>query len=197
MASEKLWKVIWGSCFPPKIQHFFWRACTGALATKSNLCKRRCGHEVLCSICLQEEETVDHMLLSCDWAHIFWFGCGINNRIRLEEITSFGRWREEWLVKNVAVDDVTRCFLGFVCWFIWKERCSFFMENNDIDPEVVCVKINHFAAEFLTTNGLSAGVVEMLQNFGLRCVWVPPPYGFLKVNSDGASRNLLGRKALG
>lgn len=82
-SSEKLWRVIWSDLFPPNIQFFLWRACLGALATKGNLVNRRCGHDFTCPICLQEEETIEHMLLTCDWAQKIWFGCNLNFRVRI------------------------------------------------------------------------------------------------------------------
>lgn len=54
VCSEKLWKIVWSECFPPKIQHFLWRAISGALATKDGLCRRRCGNNSVCPICWDE-----------------------------------------------------------------------------------------------------------------------------------------------
>lgn len=68
VCSEGLWKVVWSPCFPPRVQNFIWRAWNGAVATKLSLFRRRCTQSPLCPICGEEEESTDHLLLTCSWA---------------------------------------------------------------------------------------------------------------------------------
>lgn len=74
VCSNDLWKVVWGGCFPPKVQHFIWRALQGAVATNLNLFKRKSGFNSLCPICGKEDESIEHLLLTCDWVQMIWFG---------------------------------------------------------------------------------------------------------------------------
>ncbi|GMP82024.1 hypothetical protein CsSME_00036510 [Camellia sinensis var. sinensis] len=68
------WKHIWTLQVPQKIRHFWWRFCKNLLATKVNLSKCRCAASNMCSVCLKEEESVEHLLFDCGWTKAVWFG---------------------------------------------------------------------------------------------------------------------------
>lgn len=116
--SENLWRIIWSDLFPPKVQHFLWRALTGALATRSNLYKRRCNVCPLCPICYLEEESEEHLLLLCNWAQKVWFGCNNCLRIASDKVSFLGAWLEEVLVNDDLGGDLFKCYVGFFCWYI-------------------------------------------------------------------------------
>ena len=59
---NEVWKVCWNSNVPFAVKTFIWRACHNLLLTKINLCRRGLCEEVLCPICLQEEETIEHIV---------------------------------------------------------------------------------------------------------------------------------------
>ena len=69
---RKIWKSIWVLKIPPKIKHFVWKAARGILATKSNLAKRKITSDGICELCGVSEETVCHLLWSCDHAKEVW-----------------------------------------------------------------------------------------------------------------------------
>lgn len=196
--SEKFWKVVWGRCLSPKIQHFLWRACSGALATKLNLCKRRCGQDPLCPICLCEEESVEHLFFGCQWAQRVWFGSNVNIRINLGNVSSFEKWCEDWFVNNNDVSDVVRCYIGFTCWHIWKHRCSVVFEQIPLDPVGVCGRINYAATEFLLASDICADTDIAVRVASDVCEnWSAPPAGCVKINIDGAFKEASGKGGLG
>ena len=69
---RKIWKSIWLLKIPQKIKHFAWNAVLGILATKSNLEKRKVTSNGICELCGDNEETVCHLLWSCDHAKEVW-----------------------------------------------------------------------------------------------------------------------------
>ena len=50
-AMSSLWKKIWSLAATPKVRTFLWRACSEALPTKLNLCKRSVLLDPICDQC--------------------------------------------------------------------------------------------------------------------------------------------------
>ena len=50
---------------PPKLSHFVWHACSGALATKDRLRERHIIEDGECGHCLGERETIVHAIFHC------------------------------------------------------------------------------------------------------------------------------------
>lgn len=68
------WKQLWKSWAPPKCKTFLWLAIRNRCWTADRL--RKCGmpHPVVCPLCDQEQETVQHLLTTCVFARQFWHG---------------------------------------------------------------------------------------------------------------------------
>lgn len=64
---KSLWKCIWNIAVPPKIQQFLWRIGAGAVATKDALYRRACAKDPMCPLCMEEKETMEHLLFLCPW----------------------------------------------------------------------------------------------------------------------------------
>jgi hypothetical protein len=62
-AGTLIWKMIWNLKISNTVKMFMWRACHDLLPTKQNLLRR--GVDDLCLFCLQEAETMKHILWSC------------------------------------------------------------------------------------------------------------------------------------
>jgi hypothetical protein len=67
------WERLWKSC-PPKCKTFLWMAIRNRCWTADRL--RKCGmsHPIVCPLCDQEQETVQHLLTTCVFARRFWHG---------------------------------------------------------------------------------------------------------------------------
>ncbi|KAM2332167.1 hypothetical protein ACFX1X_022757 [Malus domestica] len=57
-----------------------WKALHRALATMAELFKRRSAPTSACPLCLQQDETIEHLLLLCPWVEAVWFGGQFNYR---------------------------------------------------------------------------------------------------------------------
>ena len=71
---EIVWKKIWKLLVPNKVRNFMWKASGNWLATNYNLWRRRIRDSAMCPICESEAETVEHMLLLCEWTQLVWYG---------------------------------------------------------------------------------------------------------------------------
>lgn len=91
--SCRMWKNIWQIECPHKIRNFVWRAVSNKIAVASNLWKRRIARIKRCHFC-QEEETIEHALLVCDWTQCVWFAV-MGFRVEKENISTLDKWLEE------------------------------------------------------------------------------------------------------
>lgn len=69
---SNVWKKMWVLKLPPKVKHFIWRALSGCLPTKENLQMRRVQVISSCPVCNNEQETVWHSLVNCQFAGLCW-----------------------------------------------------------------------------------------------------------------------------
>lgn len=121
---NSLWKNVWRLSIPPKIQHFVWRICVGAVATRSALFKRKCAVNPMCPICLVEEETLEHLLFLCPWTKSCWFGYPLGIKFNRWTMRRCDAWLCDMLCGVDLLDDYGKALLANMCWWIWKERCQ-------------------------------------------------------------------------
>ena len=65
-------KSIWKSKAPTKVCFFVWAATIGKIPTDDMLKRRNFRGLSKCSLCLEEEETADHLLVHCRWVSALW-----------------------------------------------------------------------------------------------------------------------------
>ena len=110
-----------------------WRVCNNVILVNWLLWRRKILDSPVCVKCDAGIESVEHMLLECEWTRVMWFVCCNGLRIRKERVTKFDVWwlnSIEVLKKNgkeVMMNDVV-----YVCWQIWKIRCEMVLERKQI-----------------------------------------------------------------
>jgi hypothetical protein len=67
------WEQIWKSWAPGKCKFFMWTAAHKKCWTADHLARKGLPHPVVCPICDQSEETIDHLLVSCIFSRQVWF----------------------------------------------------------------------------------------------------------------------------
>lgn len=106
---------------PPRVAFFAWEACWEKILTTDKLRARGLIIVNGCLLCLNAEESYNHLLLWCHIAYRLW--CMIYSLLGIE-----------WVVAG-SVHDEIRVYDGLSCkrcianqiplivfWFIWKER---------------------------------------------------------------------------
>ena len=89
--------------------------------------KKKCKDSAVCGICEKEEESVEHVLLQCDWTLVVWYGLNVGYRVDRQRITTLDKWIEEVFGMVEKGSEGRRLLLMTVtmaCWQIWKERCN-------------------------------------------------------------------------
>jgi hypothetical protein len=67
------WERIWKSWAPPKCRFFVWMVTHNNCWMADCLARRGLPHSEFCLLCDQEKETIDHLLVHCVFARVFWF----------------------------------------------------------------------------------------------------------------------------
>jgi hypothetical protein len=67
------YQKIWKTWAPAKCRFFLWLVAHKKCWTADRLAHHGMDHPDKCPLCDQEEETIDHLLVSCAFAKKFWF----------------------------------------------------------------------------------------------------------------------------
>ncbi|GJY48454.1 RNA-directed DNA polymerase, eukaryota, reverse transcriptase zinc-binding domain protein [Tanacetum coccineum] len=115
----------WNRLIPNKVNVFIWRLMLNKLPTRVNLDRRDIDvGSILCPICLEDIETVNHIFFSCNMAKDLWSMFAIWWDIDIPVCANVSEWFE-WL-DDLAVSNKVRSYIDGVgdslMWHIWKFR---------------------------------------------------------------------------
>eukprot|EP00253_Pinus_taeda_P012787 PITA_12787 len=216
---------VWDNFQWPKIRTFLWLLMQRRTLTWENLLRKGFQGPSRCPMCLQEEETMNHIFNSCEWASQLWLWMEAiledtdQNRDSIQD--SITNWRKNFSRVN-RVDSIWKCTLGFITWTIWKERNRriFTEENRNIEcaKDSILINIRQLvqAKGKVDPNDKPTGKdLCILKKFQLEAIssypsrenrahtssqlhsWQLPPEACLKLNFDGASRGNPGIAGIG
>jgi hypothetical protein len=93
----KPWERIWKTWAPSKCKFFMWLVAHGRCSA-DRLAKKGLPHPQFCPLCDQEEETLNHLLVSCVFSREVWFqimkSVGLQHLAPNLESSSFEDWWE-------------------------------------------------------------------------------------------------------
>eukprot|EP00253_Pinus_taeda_P022158 PITA_22158 len=216
---------VWDNFQWLKIRTFLWLLMQRKTLTWENLLRKGFQGPSRCPMCLQEEETMNHLFNSCEWASQLWLWMEAimedSNRNRDSIQDSITNWRRNFSRIN-RVDSIWKCTPGFITWTIWKERNRriFTEENRNIEcaKESILINIKQLvqAKCKIDSNDKPTGKdLRILKKFQLEASsicpsggnrahpssqlhrWQLPPEACLKLNFDGASRGNPGIAGIG
>ena len=139
------WKRLWKSWGPPKCKMFLWLAMRDKCWTVDRLHKNGLPHPETCSLCDQEDETIQHLLTPCVFARQFWLSIlplfGLGHLILGSDDSSFANWWDEVCSKvhkdkKKGVNSVI--MLGAWCLWLQRNRVVF----DKISPSISSVLRN-------------------------------------------------------
>jgi hypothetical protein len=126
-------KELWKASAPSKVKFFFWLALHGRIWTAERRMRHGLQDTADCALCSQEDETVDHLLLSCVYTRELW--SRLLRRFGWERITplpgaSLSPW---WMdARRQVPKELRRGFdstVLLVSWRVWRERNSRVFDN--------------------------------------------------------------------
>ena len=115
---------IWNVNVQPKISSFAWEATWGKALTLDMVQKRGRALANRCFMCLEKEETIDHLLLHCSKTRVLWdllftlFGVSwvLSSSVR----ETLLNWHDSFVGKKRK--KVWRAAPLHIFWTIWKAR---------------------------------------------------------------------------
>ncbi|CAN1799352.1 hypothetical protein LINPERHAP1_LOCUS22080 [Linum perenne] len=129
--------------FASEVQSFVWMAWYKKIATIDNLQRRGMQLTNMCVLCCKDLETVNHLLLTCEFATNVWNRISSGLSIfgpNLVDITEFVLgWKGMNCNPNFSV--VMKCLLHATLWFIWIERNNRIFKEKTLSHKQVAIKI--------------------------------------------------------
>lgn len=116
---------VWNSWAQPQLKFFAWLVVKNRCWTSDHLAARGLPHQLSCLMCLQEPETLDHLLVQCSLARTVWF-----EALRVKGWESFTPSQQDvvvdWWTTTSNMVAVARkelnSYIILVLNSIWKER---------------------------------------------------------------------------
>nr|GFA50809.1 hypothetical protein [Tanacetum cinerariifolium]GFA51817.1 hypothetical protein [Tanacetum cinerariifolium] len=113
----------WNRLIPNKVNVFIWRLMLNKLHTRVNLDRRDIDvGSILCPICLEDIETVNHIFFSCNMAKDLWSMFAKWWDIDIPVRANVSEWFES--LDDLAVSNKVRSYIDGVgdslMWHIWK-----------------------------------------------------------------------------
>jgi hypothetical protein len=123
---------IWKSWAPPKCKLFMWLAAHKRCWTSDHLARRGLPHPEHCPLCVQEDETLNHLLVSCVFTRQFWYmvlrQVGLHSLAPQPTDMIYDEW---WEKASRATSGITKEGLNSLiilgAWTIWNHmnKCVF------------------------------------------------------------------------
>ncbi|CAL1356447.1 unnamed protein product [Linum trigynum] len=151
LGSEFPSEVVWLQAAPFKVCVFLLLVYHNKVLTQDNLKKSGWLLPNRCAMCCEEEETVDHLFLSCRYSLSVWqiMRCFVKLPAALgSNISSVLR---NWSRKSPACPQewCSRVFIHALCWRIWLERNNRVFSDNKETVIVTCVRIGRSMVDWL------------------------------------------------
>eukprot|EP00253_Pinus_taeda_P015500 PITA_15500 len=153
------WKFIWDSPSLPKIDFFCWTLAHNSILTRDNLHRREMEGPSWCNLCKSEEETSNHLFLSCPFASEVWKGVLMLNSDNFELPKNIPNLFQTWrklspfgLSKNILLKNCWLWIPKLICWKLWMERNNRLFRNESCNPTKVIIKVKALLGETLDAN---------------------------------------------
>jgi hypothetical protein len=118
--------LLWDSWATLRVKLFLWLACRQRMWTADRRKRRGLDAHEKCLLCDQEEETANHLLVTCPMAkEIWWHVCSWARCVCTFTTVYVMEWWEHLVLAQPARRrEGTSTLFMLTCWKIWKERNS-------------------------------------------------------------------------
>ncbi|CAN0881830.1 Putative ribonuclease H protein At1g65750 [Linum grandiflorum] len=147
---------VWVNYAPPKTQVFCWLAFHKKFATVDNLQRRGLHLANRCVMCYSCSESVDHLLLQCDFSSSVW--ATVCSRLSIFgplpfEVREFvSTWKD--LNCLASFSDAMKVLMHATFWCLWIERNNRIFREQSKTVNQIAVKILISVGRWLSAAGV-------------------------------------------
>ncbi|KAH9666802.1 putative ribonuclease H protein [Citrus sinensis] len=186
---DRIWKLPWSWKGPQSIRLFLWQLMHGKLKTHVELARRHINAPEGCDRCGGAVEDILHALRDYCCINQVWrklvpmatHNAFFNSNLR-EWIT--GNLQNKWKIASSLPWD---CIFGVVVWRLWFWRNHFLFAGKLVDGVTVYMDAMARANEIYKV--YNSGISQQPRRKEIFIRWIPPPWPWCKLNSDGSRKN--------
>ncbi|KAF5176920.1 Reverse transcriptase zinc-binding domain [Thalictrum thalictroides] len=139
-------KLAWSNKLPPKIKFFVWTVLQGRLQTAHHLVSRGMVLNTICPLCHLNDETSEHLLLSCSVSKLVWryfTADNINTDQFFAGATTVKDVLSSWPKrKKDTFGNQLWSYLPFaIIWVVWLSRNETVFRGKPLDFTRICNQI--------------------------------------------------------
>ncbi|KAL9437050.1 hypothetical protein AB3S75_022984 [Citrus x aurantiifolia] len=188
-AHDRNWKIPWSWKGPQSIRLFLWQIMHGKLKTHDELARRHIHAPLECDRCGGAVEDILHALRDCSciiqvWRklvpkanHNSFFSSTLRDWIA-------GNLQNKWKITSSLPWD---CIFGVAVWRLWFWRNHFLFEGKLMDSSTIYMDVMARASEIYRVNNSIISQQPQRKEIFIR--WMPPPWPWCKLNTDGLCKN--------
>ncbi|XP_026416868.1 uncharacterized protein LOC113312318 [Papaver somniferum] len=150
-------------------------------------------HRVDCARCNDPHESIMHALILCPFVSRVWFLSDfcINTHFFLNK--TFIEWLMFWLTDHgSSLPDEAQYFFVTILWSLWTSKTNFIFQNL---KETHVIVLERARAMLLTRK--PCFTFSPTTPVNLCNKWMPPSFGWIKCNIDGAYDDITGANGAG
>ncbi|KAH9750393.1 putative ribonuclease H protein [Citrus sinensis] len=188
-AQDKVWNLPWSWKGPQSIKLFIWQILHGKLKTYRELSRRNIPVSDVCVRCGISAEDILHAVRDCRCIKNLWLHL-VPARHHLSFFQSNLRaWiaanmQNKWKIDSELPWD---CIFGVAIWRLWFWQNHFIMAGNLVDSKTIYLDIMARASEIHRIN--NSHLSQQPRRKEIFISWLPPPWPWCKLNTDGSYRN--------
>lgn len=149
MSKILLPSLIRFSGIPSKVSLFMWNAFLDKILTIDNLKSKGWNLADRCVMCLQEEESMDHLFVHCAMGHMVWRFFLSHLNVLWSFPFHFRELISGWWIQDLdGLPSIIWFYLsGTICWSLWKEMNFRIFEGKSRNFEELTVQTHNTLLE--------------------------------------------------
>ena len=122
---KAVWSTIWKLKLPMKIFTFIWKLLHNGLQVKSILNIRGIASEPTCPLCSEDDETLSHLFLFCQFSRAVWHGKNLSIHTLDLNQTNAIQWLSGCILRTDLEPQEKDFYLQTICttlWTLWTQK---------------------------------------------------------------------------